>query len=69
MQESIDMRNRSLFGSVPMKFIIVGDQNVGKTAMFISYSTDKFAYDYTPTIYDSYKAVVKYGSEIINLQV
>lgn len=37
-----------------IKCVIVGDKEVGKTALAVSYSNDSFPSEYIPTAYDNY---------------
>ncbi|KAF7325637.1 WD40 repeat-like protein [Mycena kentingensis (nom. inval.)] len=48
-------------GRLTIKLIAVGDQNVGKTCLFISYTTNKFPSEYVPRCFDSYAVTVMFG--------
>lgn len=37
-----------------IKCVIVGDKEVGKTSLAVSYSNDSFPSEYIPTAYDNY---------------
>lgn len=37
-----------------IKCVIVGDNQVGKTSLAVSYSNDSFPSEYVPTAYDNY---------------
>jgi small GTP-binding protein len=54
-------------GTIPIKLVLVGDGNVGKTSMLISYTTDNFPTDYVPTVFDNYVADIKLGRNKVKL--
>lgn len=37
-----------------IKCVIIGDKQVGKTSLAVSYSNDSFPSEYVPTAYDNY---------------
>jgi len=45
----------------------LGDGSCGKTSALISYTSDKFNSDYTPTIFDSYESTIKKGKDTVKL--
>jgi small GTP-binding protein len=55
--------------SVSIKVVLLGDGNVGKTSLLISYTTDAFPQDYIPTIFDNYLATIKYGDHFVKLEL
>ena len=48
-----------------LKCVLVGDSGVGKTSLIMSYTTEKFRKEHTPTIYDKFTtSMAVYGKKI-----
>jgi Ras family protein U len=52
-----------------IKCVIVGDKEVGKTALAVSYSNDSFPSEYIPTAYDNYNVEVQVDGKPIRLEL
>ena len=50
-----------------LKCVLVGDSGVGKTAMLMSYTMEKFVTKHTPTIYDKFSS--KFSNSSINIRI
>ncbi|XP_030749937.1 cell division control protein 42 homolog [Sitophilus oryzae] len=52
-----------------IKCVIVGDKQVGKTSLAVSYSNDSFPNEYVPTAYDNYNVDVLVDDEPVRLEI
>eukprot|EP01111_Echinosteliopsis_oligospora_P010758 TRINITY_DN3411_c0_g1_i1.p1 TRINITY_DN3411_c0_g1~~TRINITY_DN3411_c0_g1_i1.p1 ORF type:complete len:170 (-),score=38.95 TRINITY_DN3411_c0_g1_i1:77-586(-) len=46
---------------------VVGDGTVGKTTLLLSYITQAFITEYTPTVFDNFSAIEEIGDDVINV--
>jgi hypothetical protein len=49
------------------KFVFIGDSNVGKTSLLMTYAYNAFPIEYTPTIFDNCSFKVRINNKTINL--
>ena len=52
-----------------IKCVVVGDDEVGKVCLLLSYTTSSFPSEYVPKIFDNYSANVMVEDQQINLEL
>jgi len=71
-EEDLDMADRTKKrdpGKITkiVKCGVVGDGTVGKTTLLLSYITQAFITEYTPTVFDNFSAIEEVNGEVINV--
>ena len=54
--------------SKDLKIVVIGDTNVGKTCLLQTYSTNKFPFDYVPTVFDNYSIPIRVDNVVYQLK-
>lgn len=52
-----------------VKCVAIGDAAVGKTALLITYTTNKFPHDYVPTVFDNFETELEVNGELFKFQL
>ncbi|KAK3093888.1 hypothetical protein FSP39_021484 [Pinctada imbricata] len=55
--------------AVGVKCVLVGDGAVGKTSLVVSYTTNGYPTEYTPTAFDNFAVMVKVDQTPVRLQL
>ena len=55
--------------SKSVKIVLVGDGGVGKTCCIVSYATDKFPDEYSPTVFDNYSLTLNVADQRVNVGI
>jgi cell division control protein 42 len=71
-QQQQQQQQQNLIQQIPqaqhyIKCVAIGDGAVGKTCMLHTYTTNKFPWDYEPTVFDNYAVTVHIGKQAITL--
>ena len=61
MAQHKNIKPQSIVPTHHCKLNVTGDAEVGKTAMLISYTTNKFPHGYIPRVFDSYTKKMEFG--------
>ena len=52
-----------------IKVIVIGDTNVGKTCLLVTYTTNCFPDTYVPTVFDNYSAPISVNNKTIQMNL
>ncbi|KAL7721305.1 Rho family GTPase [Entamoeba marina] len=52
-----------------VKVIVIGDTNVGKTCLLLTYTTNSFPDTYVPTVFDNYTAPISVDGKTIQMNL
>ena len=63
----VDGFNQSSPSGIDIRCTLVGDSEVGKTSLILSYKTENFQTQHFPTVFDSHSKRVKYEHSDVNL--
>ena len=55
--------------SKDLKIVVIGDTNVGKTCLLQTYSTNKFPFDYVPTVFDNFSRLQTVDGEQVTMSI
>jgi small GTP-binding protein len=50
-----------------VKCVLIGDSNVGKTCLLMSYTSNSFPQEYIPTVFDQMNVTIQWNEKEVSL--